>query len=358
MRILFYINTLNTGGAERVMANLANQFAKDNDVIFVTSKKTEKEYELSQQVERYVLDKDNVISGRIIQNVNRICNLRRIIKEKKPDIVVSFMAEANFRSIIASIGLSCKTLVSVRNEPRREYAGKLGYIVGKFILPFADGCVFQTEDAKKWFSKRLRNKSRIIFNAVKEDFYATERCIKKGRIVTCGRLEAQKNHIMLIRAIKQLESKEKNYELHIYGDGKLKKEIENEINELRLSKKIKLMGVTKDVCKVLSEADLFVMSSDYEGMPNALLEAMAVGVPVIATDCPCGGPKMILGNNDNGLLVKVGDVEEMAEAIWSLLSDEHKMAEYSERGKKKAMEFFPDEVFEQWNQYIKDIVAM
>ena len=204
-KIMFYINAIHDGGAERVMINLADYFSRQGyKTILVTSFRDTWEYTVPNAVKRITLEEHEIKQSKLKRNITRIKRLRKLCKDEKPDILVSFMAEPNFRAILATLGLPVKNLISVRNDPDKEYAGRVGHIVGKYLLPFADGCVFQTKEAKNWFPKRLQKKSRIIYNAVKEDFYHVERHPVPGEIVTCGRLEEQKNHALLIAAFSKV----------------------------------------------------------------------------------------------------------------------------------------------------------
>lgn len=352
-KVMFYINAINGGGAERVMVNLANSIAKTNiDTVFVTSYFATGEYLLSSQVRRLSLEKEEIVQSRIKRNISRISKLREICKKEKPDILISFMEEPNFRAIIATRGLPVKTLVSVRNDPNKEYAGKVGAFVGKVLLPMADGCVFQTAEAQKWFPQKLQNKSRIIYNAVKEDFYHIDRKPNKGEIITCGRLSEQKNHAMLISAFADVVKLYPYATLKIYGDGILKNDLQEQINSMGLQGKAFLMGTTSTVEKVLETADLFVLSSDYEGMPNALMEAMAAGVPCISTDCPCGGPRELFGDDIKRKLVPCGDAKQMANKICaSLKNRESGIAE-----RKSADIFRPEHINALWKAYLQVII--
>ena len=219
----------------------------------------------------------------------------------------------------------------------------------------ADGCVFQTKDAKEWFPKKLQKKSTIIYNAVKADFFEIQRKPIDGLVVTCGRLEEQKNHKMLIRAFKNVVEKYPNTKLHIYGEGSLQEQLQKLIDDLGLKNSIILKGITSDVSSILKEADIFVLPSLYEGMPNALMEAMAVGVPSIATDCPCGGSKMLL-EDENGVLVKNDDEYELSKAIELLLIDKSKKIQLSKNAKKEANNFKADDIYIKWNEYIEKVV--
>ncbi|MEK1443371.1 glycosyltransferase family 4 protein [Limosilactobacillus fermentum] len=352
-KIMFYINTIHYGGAERVMVNLAKYFSEAGyDTSLATSFRDKWEYPLAQTVKRITLEEQEIKQSRLMRNLSRISKLRKICKEEKPDVLVSFMEEPNFRSILATRGLPIKTLVSVRNDPNKEYAGRLGAFVGKVLLPMADGCVFQTKEAQEWFPKKLQKKSRIIYNAVKEEFYHIERKPNRGEIVTCGRLTEQKNHTMLISAFAEVVKQYPYATLKIYGEGALREALQEQIDAAGLSGKAFLMGATNDVGKALQTADLFVLSSDYEGMPNALMEAMAAGVPCISTDCPCGGPRELLGDNARNKLVPCGAVQQLKmKLIEQLESSEAGKAE-----KKRAELFQPKRVNALWEKYLQEII--
>lgn len=356
MNIFFYISTLEKGGAERVVTQLAKEFGKqDNNITIITSFKGKNEYEVPSYVRRINLLKEKDTSNKIKRNLNLISKLRKIIKRDKPDLLISFMQEPNVRSIIATRGLRTKSIISVRNDPKMEYPGTIGHIISKYLLPKANGCVFQTEDAKNFFPKTLQDKSTIIFNQVDEKFFDVDK--KEGEyIVSIGRLSPQKNHKMLINAFEKVNQKCPNERLLIYGKGELKEELEYEINKRGLKHNIHLMGLTSDVPKVLSKAKMFILSSDYEGMPNTLLEAMAVGLPCISTDCPCAGPRTIIDHGKDGLLVPIEDEKELARSILLLLEDKNFYNRVCRNAKEKSKIFKPSYIFKQWEDYFVEVI--
>ena len=350
MKILFYINTLGHGGAERVMSNLANEFSKkDYDVTLVTSFPCEWEYPLTDRVRRINLVNERVV-GFFKRNIVLTRALRKVVKSEKPDVVVSFMAEPNFRTVLATRGLKVKTVLSIRNDPDREYPTGLHRLLAKTLYKKADKVVFQTDDAKKWFPKSIQRKSRIIMNQVDERFFNTSYNGERKNIVTTGRLTAQKNHRMLIEAFSMVTDKVQD-NLIIYGEGELHEELEKYVNELGLSDRVFLPGAVKDVPETIKSAKLFVLSSDYEGMPNSLLEAMALGLPCISTDCPCGGPRQVLGDI-NGCLVEVGNVDKMSEAIVQMLTNTD-LITLREAISKKAESFRGEKVFGAWREFLE-----
>ncbi len=358
IKIYFYISNLAKGGAERVCINLAEYFYSSGyEVAIITSYKSNEEYNLSSKIRRILLN-ETYYSGNIIyRNIILIKKLRKIIKSDKPDIIISFMAESNLRLLLSTIGLDTKRIVSVRNDPDKEYNGLIGRIVGKLILPTADGCVFQTEQAKNWFPKKLRDKSAVIKNPVREEVFHIKRNPVHARIINIGRLEEQKNQKMLINSFEVVLKKYPKAELLIYGEGALRDELKKIIASKRLNKNIKLCGYFNGIDSTLSKADIFILSSDYEGLPNALMEALSAGVPSISTDCPCGGPKSLIVNGVNGILVPTNDESKLAQAIIDLLSDDSKKENLSKNAKKFSKEYRTEIINNEWKEYIENVVG-
>ena len=357
-RILFYINAINGGGAERVIIQLAKHFSADGyECRLLTSFRDEEfEYDIPDEIRRDSIENKEIRDGRLKKNIRRIKELRNYCKEFEPAILVSFMAEPNFRAIIATRGIKTKCLISVRNDPDREYSGFLRP-VGKWILPFSDGCVFQTELAQKWFSKRLQKKSKVILNEVSHDFFNIVRDDTSKDIIAIGRLYEQKNYFMLIEAFSLIEDKT-NENLMIYGDGYQRGEIEKYIVNKGLVNRVFLMGQTSDIISVLKKAKIYVLSSDYEGLPNALMEALAAGVPSISTDCPCGGPAMLIENGVSGYLCEVNNPRILSEKMLKLLLDDNLQRQFSNEAKMRAQKMFsPEKIYFEWKNYIENVIS-
>ena len=352
--LVFYINTIHDGGAERVMVNLTKCFAEDGyRVILVNSFRDTWEYEVSPLVKRVVLEPQESRENVFVKNVKRISRLRKVCKTEKADVLISFMGEPNIRAIVASIGLDIKTIISVRSNPDIEYAGLFGSAIKKYVLPRADGCVFQTKYAKEMFPRKLQDKSTVIYNMVKEEFYYVKAENPKY-IVSCGRLNKVKNYEMLIRAYARLHI-EDCPQLRIYGQGPEKENLERLIHELSLEGRVFLCGQTDDVAGTLREAKLFVLTSDSEGMPNALMEAMAAGVPCIATNCPPGGVREVFGEGHKEQLVPVGDETALKRAMQAFLSESSKYGKEKAWMMERAAEFRTDKIFNRWKEYIENV---
>lgn len=355
--LLFYINAIHDGGAERVLLQLAKRFAGCGyRSVVVTSFVDTWEYPVPEGVERLSIEQEQLPQSRLRRNLSRIKALRRIIREYRPAALISFMAEPNFRAVLASRFLPVKTIVSVRNDPEREYAGRLGRLIGRWILPLADGCVFQTEKAKKWFPKRLQKRSRVIMNQVDERFFQVTGVGENGYVMTAGRLTPQKNQALLIRSFAAIAG-DVEEELRIYGEGELRPGLEDLITQLGMEERIRLMGASDDMPAVLAGCKLFVLPSDFEGMPNALLEAMAAGRCCVSTACPCGGPEAVIENGVNGLLVPVGEEEALSAAMLELLKDEEKRRALAAAAGERAEAFRPETIFEHWRDYVEQVIG-
>ena len=355
MKLLFYIDSMQKGGANRVMANLTGFFANSGyDVVLVNdilSENRDLEYPLNPLVKRVILDVQN--TSRAFSNLKRIAKLRELIKTENPECVISFMGPPNIRMLLASAFLKCRTVVSVRNDPTKEYGTSwVKQLIANVVFLLADGCVFQTEDAALYFNRWVRRKSKVIVNPVNESFYGVKRSDTPRNIVTVGRLYPQKNHKLLIDAFAKIADDFPEENLIIYGEGPLREEMEKQIADLQLTNRIFLPGSTSRVPEVLSEAKLFVLSSDFEGMPNALMEAMAVGVPVISTDCPCGGPRSLVESESQGQLVPSGDAIALSNCMTAILSSQKLQQELSIGAKKRAYDFLPECVFRQWEGFV------
>lgn len=356
-KIFLYINTLGRGGAERVISQLANHFSNEHyNVTLITSYPVDGEYSVLPAVNRVYLESVESKHSRLVRNISRIRKLRRLCKKDKPDILLSFMQESNVRAILATIALKTKTIVSVRNDPNQVYVGISGTLVGKCLLPMADGCVFQTAQARQWFPRKLQKKSAIIANEVAEAFFHVNREDITRNVISVGRLCGHKNHVMLIRAFARIAAKHPECNMLIYGDGDCREQVEQQISLSTMENRVFLMGKTTQVEHILAKASVFVLPSDFEGMPNALLEAMAVGVPSISTDCPCGGPAMLIRHGENGLLVPVGDETAMADAIDRMLSDTEFAQRLGQQAKADAESYRPNKVFQTWKAYVEGIL--
>lgn len=356
--IVFYIATLTRGGAERVIVNLANYFYRQGyEVYMVTLEEDEGLYPMEEGIHKIVLTdcQSGGITGRMKGMLGRITQVRSLLKKTQAQALVSFIGKTNLRAILAAFGTQTKVFVSVRSAPEREYKGKLQSFLARVLFCFADGIIFQSEGAKAFFPKAVQKKSCILFNPLSPEytdaFYTGER---RNEIVTVGRMDRVKNHALLVDAFSRVVKKMPEMHLTIYGDGGCMEEIRWQAKKLGITDRITLAGDSREIAEKIKDARMFVLSSDFEGMPNAVAEAFAVGAVVVSTDCPSGGARMLIGENERGLLVPVRDAEKMAEAMLRILSDQ----KLEETLRRNAYEFskklHPDKINGMWKKYIEE----
>lgn len=385
-----YIGSLQKGGAERVMVNLAAYFhAEGYRVTLVTTYIAREEYEVphaawavsgngtyqAQVVEtadQYIsVDPHGgeeggiarVFSAAKLDGLSRFAGfrarydtLRGIWKDLQPDLILSFSGKNNIMAIQTARGLSIPVVVSVRGRPAREYAGRAMDLSMRLFFPKAAGIVLQTRGAMEYFPKRIQKKACILPNSVNPAFmrpiYTGER---EHTIVSVGRLDSNKNQEQLIRAFAKTAGADPSYELRLYGDGPSRAQLEELCRELQIGDRVRFMGLVSDVPEQIAKAGIFVLPSKTEGMPNALIEAMSLGIPCISNDCPYG-PSELIEPGVNGLLTPVGDVDAMAGCLAELMNDPALAASMGERASKVQEMYSPERINRLWKDYFDKIM--
>lgn len=355
-RVALFINSLQKGGSERVMVNLAEDFlAKGYEVVLVTQYKKENEYEISGGIKRVYSEpeEERLQGGRIRNFLERFRTLRNIWKTYRPDVILSFLGKNNLMAVLTSAFLPVKTAVSVRGEPTMEYEGKKLQMLTKWLFRYADGVVLQTSQAGDFFPEAVRKKAVILPNPLNPLFlrerYSGE---KENVIAAAGRLDENKNHAMLIRAFSLIEKEFPEMKLVIYGEGESREKLQKLIGEKQLQEKVSLPGSVSDVAAHIENVRIFTLTSNTEGMPNSVIEAMCLGLPVIATDCPCGGTAELIEDGKNGILVPVGDEKALAEAIKKILSDPELEKRLGEEAFLIQDKMAPAKVCRLWEEYL------
>jgi len=350
---------MNNGGAERVMSILVNELHhRGHKVILVNDYQFPNEYHIEPEVEHHYIDGsfENKEGSTWKRNVKRIRFLRRICKARGVDVVLSFISDANFRAILSTLGLKTKNVISVRIDPARAYRSKKKALIAKVLYSIADGCVFQTQKAKNWYPQSIQRHSRVILNPVSDMFYnADGNPGSENRIVTSGRLSMQKRFDVLIEAFSKIHSQFPSYILEIYGEGELKRELQSQIDSLQLQDSAFLKGRSEHIDEDIKNASLFVLSSDFEGLPNSLMEAMALGLPCISTDCDGGGATALINDRKNGIIVKIDDPIGLAESLKEILENDGFRLAIGEEAKKRAGEFKTSVIINKWEQYLEEV---
>ena len=357
--IAFYIGSLHKGGAERVFVNLAEYFYEQGyQVTIVTQYQYENEYTYSEGIVRILSDLTPWEEGNRLSNIlRRHRKLRRIWKIQKPDLVLSCIGKNNFMAILTTLFLKTKVVVSVVGEPTEEYYTGVMRFLAKTLFLLADGIVLQTKEASRFFPVKIRNKAVILKNSlnpafIKERFEGDREKV----IVSVGRLDANKNQALLLRAFLAIAEEYPDYRVILYGEGEERAKLEQIVKEAGLRSRIGLPGVTTDVVKAIYKASVFVLTSNTEGMPNALIEAMALGLPVISTDCPCGGPKDLIQQKENGILIPVHDEKALQVALRFLLDNPEHAQEMGRKAATIQKELDPAVTNQAWENYFELII--
>ena len=342
---------MTSGGAERVIAQLSNYFVSHSIACrIITTENCEVMYPLDEKVELVAIGKKS--NNKIIDRILRYKAVRKLVLSNKPDVVLTMPEDTGIYAILALIGIGIPVFVSERNNPWIMPNVKISRLLRKVAYPFVKGIIFQTEKAKSFFPKHIQRKGVVLQNPVDATRipmpYKGER---RKVIVGAGRLEKQKNFSLLISAYAEFAKEVPGYELYIYGEGKLRNQLKKEAEILEIADKVHLPGRKSNLLELLNDCSMFVLSSDFEGMPNVLIEAMCMGMPVIATDCPSGGPKQLIKNNVNGLLIPVGDKMAMVVAMKKCaeIENQKRMATNAYKIKQKLV---GEEIFTEWYNFL------
>lgn len=289
--------------------------------------------------------------------IRKVIEIRNIIKSEAPDICISFLLDANIYCILGCIGLKTQSIVCERNDPFKPHYYKLKLL--KPLFSWADGAVFQLERARDYYNN-IAVPTAIIPNPVRGNKIKVSCPFQERQLVisTLGRIDIfQKRQDVLIKAFASFHQKHPEYLLKIWGDGSEKDEsiVKNLIKELKLHDCVVLAGVTDKPSEVIADTRFFVLSSDFEGIPNALIEAMSVGLPCISTDCSPGGAALLVESGTSGILTPCNDWVKLAEKMcW--MAEHPKEADIMGTNALKISERFSDEkIANMWINYIERI---
>ena len=357
MKLTLFINRLYGGGAERVTCNLASYLVEQgHQVEILTMSATEKSYELDKKVSVHTLLPLENRKNKIWNILIRFPRLWKYLLTRKNDVYVVMLPETTLFLLAFRFLTKAKIIAAERADPAvRSTLMQKGLL---YYASKADGWVFQTEDAMKWYGDSIRHcQAKVIPNAINPIFIRpTYQGEKRKVIAGVGRLTDQKNFALLITAFSKIANDFPDYSLTIYGQGENEKELKELATSLGITKRVHFPGNIQNIAEEMEKNSLFVLSSNFEGMPNALMEAMALGLPCISTDCPVGGPRYLIENGVNGLLVPVNNVDRMAEAMGSILSDGELVDSLGHEAAQIIKKLEPSKIYRQWEMFIYGIV--
>lgn len=362
--IALVISSLGGGGAERVLSELANDWASaGRTVTLITLGPTGHDrYPLHHTVRRIGLGLTAASADArdaLRHNWERICHLRATLKAAAPDLILSFMDTTNVLTLLASTGLGIPVVVSERIDPRCQPIGTAWDGLRRLLYRRAAALVVQSGSVRDWARRLMPDSAiRVIPNPVRVS-KARSGCNPSAathppQIVAMGRLTYQKGFDVLLRAFAECVATYPEWRLTVLGEGEERASLERLTATLRLTSRVDFPGHVTDPHRYLAEAGLFVLPSRYEGFPNALLEAMALGLPVVAADCP-SGPREIVRPGVDGLLVPPDDVPALHRALTSLMADTAARQRLGGRAREVSGRFSADSIAALWDQLFLDL---
>lgn len=361
MNLTLVVHSLHGGGAERVAAALANNWTSRGSSVTVIT------FEPRDAIDSYPLEPGVAVErlGLASPSANklvalwmlgkRVRALRRAIRRTKPDAVVAFVSESNVLSILSCLGTGIPVVISEHCHPEYFRIGRDWKLMRRFLYPLASSLVSVSKGVQDWFSW-LRIPKHVVYNPTAR-FEVEPRFGSTGKdrkvLAAAGRLTHQKGFDMLIRSFEPLARQFPDWNLVIYGEGPNRPMLERLVRESHLEGRIGLPGLVDDLSVRLSQSDIFVMPSRFEGFGNVLVEAMNVGLPVVSYDC-MSGPSEIIDHEQNGLLVPVNDEQALTEALARLMDDPGMRDRFGRSGFEASRSFAEVPVTDQWDRVVRE----
>ena len=349
-KLIVTIARLGSGGAERVLSILSGPLANHFDeVIYVIWDGGTIYYTLDNRIRLLSLPDCSHCKGRMQQ----IPTFRRIVKQETPDLILSFLTPINMLVLTSTLCMKIPVIVAERNDPMFVSGGKPAMLVRDMLYKRAKGILAQTEYAKSCYHGSLNKKTTVIYNPVimSNDLVGSALLSEKEKmIVSVGSLGPKKDQATLIRAFHQFYQKHKDYKLVIYGEGKLRGTLEQFIVSLGLKDIVLLPGSSKQVWEAMKKAEIFTLSSTHEGMSNAMIEAMCLGLPVVTTRV--AGSTDLINSGENGFIVDVKDVNALAEKMILLVDNPGLRMTVGREAIKVYDKLHVDKISKQWVEYL------
>ncbi|HLC17196.1 MAG TPA: glycosyltransferase family 4 protein [Thermodesulfovibrionia bacterium] len=364
IRLSLIISSLLGGGAERILSTMANYWADKGWQITLMTLVDEHEaqcYKLDPAVNCHAVGIASSGPNPMFRfsNVQRVLRLRHAICQSHPHGVISFLDTVNVLTLITTVGLPFPVIVSERTNPEKYPIGLIWKLLRLMTYPRAARIVVQTERVQACFPGFIRKGISVIPNPIvvpPSDPHDVEKRSTNHRLIAMGRLVRLKGFDILLQAFARIKAKYPDWSLTILGEGVLRPELESMRDALGLAGSVQLPGRVENPYDHLKEADIFILPSRFEGFPNALCEAMACGLPVIAADC-LSGPREITGNGSCGILFPPDNVDALASAMDSLMADINKRKALAQLSLTAAASFHIDTIMAMWEQILFDSIA-
>lgn len=355
-KILFLTSTLGYGGATKIMVKIANYMSRFHETMILCYGDKTVFYDIDEKVNVLWCAKTRC-KVRKLRVIAQMLLVRKALHRLNPDLVVAFGNTEKLFAIVSSVGRRTKAVISERQDPYNYVPGKKNHMHMRYRL--ADGCVFQTDGAAKYFPKSVQDKSIVIPNFIEiHETKPEDNNIKNKLIAYSARFELrQKRQDIMVEAFSLVHKIHPEYKLCFYGDGPDQEKVREQVNKLGLSSFVVFAGQTKNIIENLKKSEIFVLTSDYEGIPNALMEAMAVGLPVVSTDCSPGGARLLIKDGENGLLVPTGDPVSISDAICRFIENPEFARQCGENAREIIYKYSPDKILNMWKVYLESFLT-
>jgi glycosyltransferase involved in cell wall biosynthesis len=365
MKLTLVISSLERGGAERIISVLAGAWAQRGDEVTLITfdDKEPPAYPVHPRVELKSLRVPNELAGNpvraLFRNVRRIQLLRQMIRESAPDIVLSFLDFPNIITLLATRGWHLPVIVSERANPAYDDLKGVWRVLRRRTYPRAAALVCQTRAMVDQLQKEVRIRGYAIPNPVEPPpaghAVPSESGVNAQTIIAMGRLVPQKGFDLLLEAFARIAGRHPEWSIKVLGKGPLKARLEAQADLLGLKNRVSFVGSIADPFPMLRAAGMFVFSSRFEGFGNALVEAMACGLPVISFDCPAG-PSDIIRHGVDGLLVPPENVSALANAMDHLMADVAERERLAQRAPEVLERFSRERVLAMWEKVFDDVL--
>ncbi|WP_424940520.1 glycosyltransferase family 4 protein [Aliiroseovarius sp. S253] len=350
MKVLLIQGGFGVGGAEKVAAMIAAHRAQLGDEVTVMGFDMPDDgsyFPYPESVRLLLPD-----GAQKSHPLARFQMIRRTIRTMRPDVVLSFLTKVNVLSLAAAIGTGAPVVISERNNPRAQNAHPIWRHAQNLLVHRAACAVMQTERARADLPASVQASSTVIPNLCAPDpDHPAQPDSSGNRLVAVGRLDKQKGFDVLLQAMVSIVDALPDVSLTIHGEGQERQALEALRSELNLEDHVALPGASPSPGAWLSEADLLVMPSRFEGFPNVLAEATVSGLPAVSTDCDFG-PREIILEGENGVLVPVDDAPALANAVIQLMQDSALRAHMSKQATINRDRLAPERILADWDQVI------
>ncbi len=350
-KVIFVTISMRGGGTERVISILANCMVKMGyEVTIMMIAESGIEYELDSRIRCVCVSE--ATNGSLLGRLERIRKMRKEIRQNQDAYVFAMGTVASMFTVMAAMGLKNKVVVSERNDPNvfnGRQIRKAEEILRNILYSCAKYVVLQTVDTMECFPKRFHKKCVVIWNPIPNNLPNPGNYKEREKtILDVGRLIPTKNHQMMIRVFARFCEMFPEYKLLIFGDGPEKKNLQDLIDNLHLQERVFLKGFSDSIYEELKKGGIYVSTSITEGISNSLIEALAMGIPTVATDCPVGGARACIRDGENAFLIPVNDEEQLLNRLEKIVTDKALQKKFSENSVKVRSDYSEEAISKRW----------